>query len=487
MRKKVLRRRAYLQRKQRAVSPVVATLILILVAVAAAAALYLWLVAWQGNVTGGIGTPTAQYTVTIGGSSSVYPFDQVAVKYFEQNNSNVIISNNQGGSGAGMAAVCAGQVDIGASSAVQTPSTLESKYNCPITNVQETVAYDAVDMIVPTANTHTLNSISQTDVLAIYVSAGGGVAAWSGDSGYSQGVAFSSGTPYAYPVGIPAADAGVCGTVPIPTATCPIDVLPAPSGTGGVYSWNTIPACVPQQAGCTNATIPSPGVPEHFTGTAAGSSACEWTVCASSPTGSTSVANTIAVWHRLDPGGTEQSFTARILGIGAASATPALGTTSSASYLQFTGCTGTGQLNACTVSTSGYSAGDGNPGVITGVAAGANAIGFASDGLVLTAGSGVVAIPFAGPGQPTAVTPSVAKTIPQGILGNFLTTAGASNGYVGWRPFILVETNVPTGEVLRFLQFVMDPAVNQACALSASEVSPFQSGMAGVVPVTPLP
>ena len=97
LRKSVLQRRGRQIRDGKAVSPVVATLILILVAVAAAAALYLWLVAWQGNVTGGIGSPSAQSTLTIGGSTSVYPFTQVAVQQFQQNNSNIVISNNQGG------------------------------------------------------------------------------------------------------------------------------------------------------------------------------------------------------------------------------------------------------------------------------------------------------------------------------------------------------------------------------------------------------
>ena len=109
----------------------VATLILILIAVAAAAALYLWLVAWQGNITGGIGSPGAQTTVTIGGSTSVYPFDQLAVSQFEQNNSDVAVSDNQGGSGAGMIAVCSGAVDVGATSALQTVSNLQANYGCP--------------------------------------------------------------------------------------------------------------------------------------------------------------------------------------------------------------------------------------------------------------------------------------------------------------------------------------------------------------------
>src|SRR5579864_3834460 len=101
MRRTIRRKRANAIQQGRAVSPVVATLILILVAVAAAAALYLWLVAWQGGVTGSIGSPSAQYTVTIGGSTSVYPFDQLAVAQFQQNNSNIVVSDNQGGSGAG--------------------------------------------------------------------------------------------------------------------------------------------------------------------------------------------------------------------------------------------------------------------------------------------------------------------------------------------------------------------------------------------------
>ncbi|HTW77541.1 MAG TPA: archaellin/type IV pilin N-terminal domain-containing protein, partial [Thermoplasmata archaeon] len=78
------------ENRKKAVSPVVATLILILIAVAAAAALYLWLVAWQGGVTGGIGNPSAQYTVSIGGSTSVYPFAEIAATQFEQNNSDVV-------------------------------------------------------------------------------------------------------------------------------------------------------------------------------------------------------------------------------------------------------------------------------------------------------------------------------------------------------------------------------------------------------------
>src|SRR5271170_6129630 len=125
MRKRIQRRRARAIQKGRAVSPVVATLILILIAVAAAAALYLWLVSWQGSVTGTIGTTGPQATVTIGGSTSVYPFEQAAVTQFQQNQTDIAISVNQGGTGAGMLAVCHGSVDIGAASTFQTLTGLE--------------------------------------------------------------------------------------------------------------------------------------------------------------------------------------------------------------------------------------------------------------------------------------------------------------------------------------------------------------------------
>jgi flagellin-like protein len=185
MKKEHRRRMRYarLRAQKRAVSPVVATLILILVAVAAAAALYLWLVAWQGGITKGIGTPGAQYTVTIGGSTSVYPFAEQAATWFEANQSDVVISVNQGGSGAGAAAVCSGQVDVGMMSSYSyTAEFLETSDGCPQSLNQQIVAYDGVDVIVASNNAHfataadvgttnTPNSINWDTLQAIYVDA----------------------------------------------------------------------------------------------------------------------------------------------------------------------------------------------------------------------------------------------------------------------------------------------------------------------------
>ncbi|MCI4357650.1 MAG: substrate-binding domain-containing protein [Thermoplasmata archaeon] len=141
-----------LRHQKQAVSPVVATLILILIAVAAAAALYLWLVSFQGGVTGKIGSPNSQCTLQIGGSTTVYPLTQLAIKQFEQNNSGVSVCAQQGGSTAGVLSLCQGQgVDIAASSSYQLSPTLLAD-GCPQNIVQTTVGLDAVGFVAANNN-----------------------------------------------------------------------------------------------------------------------------------------------------------------------------------------------------------------------------------------------------------------------------------------------------------------------------------------------
>jgi flagellin-like protein len=440
-------RRGYrrLQKQRKAVSPVVATLILILIAVAAAAALYLWLVSWQTGVTNGVGSPGAKATVTIGGSTSVYPFDSLAVTQFEQNNTDVAISNNQGGSGAGMLSVCANQVDIGTASALETVTQLEEPiasggYGCQSfpTPTITTVAYDAVDVIVPVANTHGLISVSADTLLSIYVAGAGGTAAFTGS--------VPGGGVYAYHMN------GVTGAA-----------VATPTGTG--FTWNEIPACVPQVGTTTCAGVaqtvltvggggaPCATFPNDICSTT--TSPCGWAVCAGGAN------NVVQQWGRSDTSGTEQSFTARILGIGDAAGTTA--------GLGFSGCSPDGQLASCGINPTHL--GNGNPAVISGVAGSADAIGFASDGLARATGSGVAFVPLAAEGQlgTGAVTPTTGSTgsIADGILG----ASTAANQYQGWRPFEFVTLGTPTGEVEQFIQFVMDPANNQNFATESAEVS----------------
>ena len=452
VRKNVLRRRAYLQRKQRAVSPVVATLILILVAVAAAAALYLWLVAWQGNVTGGIGTPNAQSTMTIGGSTSVYPFTEVARVQFQQNNSNIVISDNQGGTGAGMLAVCHGSVDIGASSSLQTVAGLETTDQCPVTTVITTVAYDAVDVVVPAANTHGLQSISWDTLAAIYDGTSGGTATLLAPSIDGQSIA---GTPI-------------------------LNV--APWSTHAALAWDQIPACVFGATTCGGVTtagaLPislatSVGAGVACTGNAnlvcenAGASPCGFSVCAGTLVSGANLIKTVA---RSDASGTTQTFEARLL-----AATSATGFASSLAALGFGGCGSNNIIADCGMTST--QTGNGNPGVIASVAGGADTLGYASDGLARATGSGVVIVSFLAPGQIAGagtgfanggVQPTTGAT---GTISAGIKSSATTPNYAGWRPFEYVTTNTPTGEVQRFIQFVMDPANNINFASESAEVS----------------
>lgn len=453
--RRIRHRRGYrrLQQERKAVSPVVATLILILIAVAAAAALYLWLVAWQGGVTGGVGNPGAQSTVSIGGSTSVFPFTSLAVTQFQQNNSDVVLSNNQGGSGAGMLSVCAHNVDIGTASSLETIAQLEQPvssggYGCSQSPapVITTVAYDAVDVLVASANTHGLVSMSADTLLTIYEANGGGHGVFTGSQPGGYTFPQTQGVSYA-------------GTV-----------------TTGIV-WDQIPACLVGQTcgGVVQAAAGAPAGANTGTGMAACASGndicgattpCGFTVCAG-PFGGSAVAITgtasdaVQPWIRSDNSGTSQSFTARLLGIGDGAGTQA--------GLGFSGCSPDGQPVSCGISIPAGQQGNGNPAVIAGVAGHPDAIGYGSDGLARATSSGVAIVSFAGVGQSSAVTPTTGAggSIANGILG----AGAATSQYVGWRPFEYVTLGQPTGEVQRFMQFVLDPANNQNFATESAEVS----------------
>ncbi len=455
--------------KDRGVSPVVATLILILIAVAAAAALYLWLVTWQGNITGGIGNQQVQSTLHIGGSTSVYPFDELAVTQFEQNHSDVAITNSQGGSGAGMLAVCSGAVDIGAASFPVSGSLLVSSYGCSAavesTIVVTTVAYDAVDPIVASANTHGLLSINYDTLALIYDDAT---------------VETGASTP-AFNAAFAAAGVGINGEPALAGIPTPASIT---YGTTTTYlEWAQIPAAV---AGATIGTYTETttgvtvgasvaactGFPDDVCPTA-GATPCGWEVCASG----TSVIQTVA---REDASGTTQSFEARLID---AVNNHAFGTPSDlqSAATGFSGCGSSNYISDC-----GFVAtqvGSGNPAVIADVAANPNAIGYASDGLARAAGSGVAITPFLGVGQtanyytadPTwygaiLATTGSSGTIALGIKSQTVS-ADYAIGYLGWRPFDLVTLNTPAATAAAFLSFVTDPANNQNLATESQEVS----------------
>jgi ABC-type phosphate transport system substrate-binding protein len=442
-------------KKHAAVSPVVATLILILIAVAAAAALYLWLVAWQGNITGGIGQPGAQTTVDIGGSTSVYPFSSLAATWFEQNNSDIAIQDSQGGTGAGMLAVCSGHIQVGAASTPETPAGLIASDGCPSTPgiTVTTIAYDAVDVVIASANTHGLLSMNWDTLSAIYAGA--------------------STTPAT--LLNPSIDNVALTTAPLSAA---------PFNTHAALEWNQIPACVvPANPAttCGGATDPvealatsvGPGVAcptgIDVCATGAGASPCGFTVCAG-PLGGTGTDKIVPV-ERSDASGTTQTFEAKLLGATAANAFAG-----SFSGLGYSGCGSNNLLADCGISVADQASG--NPGVLSAVAANPDAIGYASDGLARTTtgiGTGGI-VPFLAVGQPLvgttgtafgAVVPSTGAT---GTIAAGITDSLTVSQYSGWRPFEFVTLQPPTGEVQRFIEFITDPANNAELATVTGEV-----------------
>jgi phosphate transport system substrate-binding protein len=103
-----------------AVSPIVATLVLVVVAVVGAVAVGTIMGTFSSDVskqanTDGAGT-AAQTEILTAGSTTVQPASEEIAKAYMAKNPGVKITVQGGGSGAGVAAVGSGTVDIGATS-----------------------------------------------------------------------------------------------------------------------------------------------------------------------------------------------------------------------------------------------------------------------------------------------------------------------------------------------------------------------------------
>jgi flagellin-like protein len=444
-----------LRGEKSAVSPVVATLILILIAVAAAAALYLWLVAWQGNITGGIGNQNAQYTVTIGGSTSVYPFSSLGATWFEQNNSDIVISDNQGGTGAGMLAVCAGNINVGAASTPETPAGLIASDGCPSTPgiTVTTIAYDAVDVVIAGSNDHGLLSMNFDTLLAIYDHAS--TTAPSLVATTINGAAFVPTFTALTPIQwgqIPAAVSGyVVPTTPTTTTEAVLTTIGAGVACAG-------PGAIANDICAAGAPLASP---------------CGWSVCAGPfvAIGTATSASPIVAQERSDASGTTQTFEAKLFG---ATSSSAVSTTFSG--LGYSGCGSNNLLTDCGIALP---TADQQSGVLSAVAANVNALGYASDGLArTTTGIGTAGIiPFDAVGQQGVVTGTgvVAGAVnpttgASGTIAAGITASTTTPNYSGWRPFEFVTLQPPTGEVQRFIEFITDPANNAELATVTGEV-----------------
>ena len=137
-----------MKKNVKAVSPVIATLMMVLVSVGSAGALYAWQSGWMSDSTEDIGAG-ARDNLVIAGSSTVYPFTVAAAEMFEAKNPDVKISVTKGGSGAGEFGVTTGKLDIGCAS--HTVPNLEVDLNNDGTEDvvgQELVTQVATDAVV---------------------------------------------------------------------------------------------------------------------------------------------------------------------------------------------------------------------------------------------------------------------------------------------------------------------------------------------------
>jgi len=402
-----------------------------------------------------IGPPS---TITVGGSTSVYPFVVLAAQWFEQNNSNVVMSVNQGGTGAGMLAVCAGQINVGMASLPENLSSLESSDNCPSTTVITPIAYDATDIVIADSNPHGLLSLDYDTLNLIYEHA-------STTTPYAE-ITTLNGEPL--PVGYPA-----------PGTPLDWDQIPATAANATVGALAASPEA-PESAGAGSggaacATPYSDDICAATPGVSA--TPCGWSICAGGNS-SYPAGDEIAPVERSDASGATQSFESRLLGYNSSTAWA-----SGYANLGFTGCGSNNLLSDCGITVPDEA--NGNPGVLALVAGDPNAIGYASDGIARSwsgIGTGGL-VPFLADGESLGhglVSSNtsgleyggVAPTLGAGgSIAAGITDSSSVSQYAGWRPFELVTTSPPSGEVQRFFEFILDPANNVNLATSADEVS----------------
>lgn len=426
-----------LRRDEKAVSPVVATLILILIAVAAAAGLYLWLTGWQAGVTKSIGTPIIPQndTFTLGGSTTVFPLSELAIKWFEENNTNTKIIDQQGGSVAGVEAWCAGQLDVAAASSSFTTAQLSGDA-CSTAQasaaVQTVVAVDGLVGIVssknpgigagagkvPTANV----SFNATTMYALYAAASNKVPVT--NTGNYPGQTGS----YTFP-------SWLCGTFAVnaaDTAYGKCNNMGVSPGGGHGFNWSDIPF----PAGC-NVAVAAPGA-----------GGCYW---------GTLNHNATATYDRQDSGGTEQGFSQKYIVI------PKDGSGNS--------CGTDNQLESCQIIATHHETG--NDLLASSVAADQNGIGFNSfgqasstPGVVIAGYQGLSAV-----GQTQQSTPILPTT--SNVLGAYKGTITGAAAYQPWRVLEYITNGAPAAGSLveKYINFVLGSEVNQNLALKTGYIS----------------
>jgi flagellin-like protein len=129
-------------RDVKAISPVIATLMLVLIAVASSSAFYIWQSGWQDEAQENMGDADVSNMLLVSGSTTVTPFMDVAAEKFMLENPTYKVTVQGIGSGPGKSATLQGKCDIGMSSSALNQGDLDAGL------VQTVVGYDGVVMFV---------------------------------------------------------------------------------------------------------------------------------------------------------------------------------------------------------------------------------------------------------------------------------------------------------------------------------------------------
>ncbi len=150
----------------KAVSPVIATLMLVLVSVGSAGVFYVWQADWQEGTTDDIDTEEIKSTLQIGGSSTVYPVTVDAAEKFMDEFPQYKIEVKKGGSDSGIIGAGENILDIGAASKNPGSDDFETYPDMVVT----TIGYDGVVLITRHTDIQILNA---TQLKTIYGLNGG--------------------------------------------------------------------------------------------------------------------------------------------------------------------------------------------------------------------------------------------------------------------------------------------------------------------------
>jgi flagellin-like protein len=222
-----------LKGNSRAVSPIVATILLVFMTVAAGTAFFLFETGWQNTLTKSLDNVQISSTqITMAGSTTVANLMNTFVPAFEKDNVGIKVSYAGSGSGAGLLAVEKRIVNVGMISMEEDLAIPGTSANHP-NLIQNIVAYDGVNVFIANATlgAHGITvtpgksiDMNQTIVDAIYQMN----LPTTGTSASSLGVASTIVTPQANQIDIitfgPAISAGTAILTLAPGATVTVNV-----------------------------------------------------------------------------------------------------------------------------------------------------------------------------------------------------------------------------------------------------------------------